>query len=328
MIKYAVEGSDVVRSINADSRALLRGYVKPDGVPLELYRDVPEIATLAGYAYRGSAPVRACEAAVPLTFTPVPDLRVHIPDQWIRANSGQNNEAVSLPLYAQQALGVSPPEVLSAEERRELGSGLTYDVWQRDVGKDGRDYAIVFRGTNLRSKGDWCANLRPIGFCKDQNDQFDQVAALTQPLVETLIRRATADGRKANIITVGHSLGGALAQQAAYQSEDINLAFAFNATPLLGYLDNDTLQGGGHGRNGLTIFRIFEAGEILAPARAVANSILPLSARDPQIIIMRYSLHSGLYPFVGLIEAHNMVELACGLRHVEMDVIREDQNQD
>ncbi|WP_156811990.1 lipase family protein [Robiginitomaculum antarcticum] len=321
MIKYAPIGSDAPRSIYADNRALLRGYVKPDGVPLDLYRDVPEIATLAGYAYRGSAPVRDCAAAAPMTFTAVPDLRVHIPDQWIRPNAGLNNEAVSLPLYAQLALGISAPQTLSAEERMELSSGLTYDVWQRETGPDSRDYAIVFRGTNLRSKGDWCANLRPIGFCDDQNDQFDQVAALIEPLVETLIRRATAEGRRARIITVGHSLGGALAQQAAYRSPHINLAFAFNATPLLGYLDSDILSGDGEGRKGLTIFQIFEAGEILAPVRAMANSLRPLSARDPQIIILRYSLHSGLYPFVGVIRNHNMVELACGLRAVEQDVL-------
>ena len=320
MIKYAKPGSETPVSILADSRALLRGYVKPAGVPLDLYRDVPEMATLAGYVYRGSTEIKSCPASPPLTFKTLPELRVHIPDKLIRPREGENEEAASLPLYAQKALGLNRDYSVLSQTPDLLASGLTYEVWQRDQAGDIRDYAVVFRGTNLRSKGDWCANLRPFGLCRDQASQFDQVRALTPALIREIKSRAKADGKTPNVIAVGHSLGGALAQKAAYTSDDIDLVFAFNASPVLGYLDDDEVTGNVTGRNGLTIFRIFEAGEILAPVRAVINSVKPLSSEDPQIIILRYSLHSGLYPFVGLIENHNMVELACGLRKVEQEV--------
>lgn len=326
MIKYAKPGSLTPTSILADSRSLLRGYVKPPGVPLELYRDVPEMATLAGYVYRGSTEIKSCPASPPLTFSSVPALRVDIPDRLIRPREGENEEAASLPLYAQKALGLNKPYSVLSESPDLLASGLTYEVWQRDAEDNIRDYAVVFRGTNLRSKGDWCANLRPFGLCRDQASQFDQVRALTPALLREIKSRAKADGKTANVIAVGHSLGGALAQKAAYTSDDIDLVFAFNASPVLGYLDDDEVTGNLTGRNGLTIFRIFEAGEILAPVRAVINSIKPLSSEDPQIVIMRYSLHSGLYPFVGLIENHNMVELACGLREVEQEVLSLEQS--
>ena len=326
MIKYAKPGSETPVSILADSRSLLRGYVKPPGVSLDLYRDVPEIATLAGYVYRGSTEIKSCPASPPLTFTAVPDLRVHIPDQLIRPREGENEEAASLPLYAQKALGLDRPYSVLNTSPDLLASGLTYEVWQRDAQRDIRDYVIVYRGTNMRSKGDWCANLRPFGLCRDQASQFDQVRALTPALLREINARAKADGKTPNVIAVGHSLGGALAQKAAYTSDDIDLVFAFNASPVLGYLDDEELSGNISGRKGLTIFRIFEAGEILAPVRAVINSVKPLSAEDPQVIILRYSLHSGLYPFVGLIENHNMVELACGLREVEQEVIMLEQS--
>jgi len=320
MIKYAKPGQAAPVSILADSRSLLRGYVKPPGVPLELYRDVPEMATLAGYVYRGSTEIKSCSASPPLTFTAIPDLRVHIPDQLIRPREGENEEAASLPAYAQKALGLDRAYSMVSQSPELLASGLTYEVWQRDQDSNARDYVIAFRGTNLRSKGDWCANLRPFGLCRDQASQFDQVRALTPALMREIKSRAAADGKTPHVIAIGHSLGGALAQKAAYNSDDIDLVFAFNASPVLGYLDSEEVSGNVSGREGLTIFRIFEAGEILAPVRAVINSVKPLSAQDPQIIIMRYSLHSGLYPFVGLIENHNMVELACGLRKVEQEV--------
>jgi pimeloyl-ACP methyl ester carboxylesterase len=108
------------------------------------------------------------------------------------------------------------------------------------------------------------------------------------------------------ITAVGHSLGGGLAQQAAYADGRIRLVFAFDPSFVTAYSDTPALSA--INSRGLKIDRVYEHGEILAYARFLQRQILPASACDPQIRTVRFNLLDGV-PIV----QHNMAAITARL---------------
>ena len=106
------------------------------------------------------------------------------------------------------------------------------------------------------------------------------------------------------MITAGHSLGGGLAQQAAYAHPDIKQVFAFDSSPVTGF-QNVPEPARTRNKAGIVIERIFEHGEILAYARTFLRQFLPLSERDPVINEIRFNLSKG-----DAVTQHSMVDLA------------------
>jgi pimeloyl-ACP methyl ester carboxylesterase len=94
------------------------------------------------------------------------------------------------------------------------------------------------------------------------------------------------------IAAVGHSLGGGLAQLAAYSDPKIRRVYAFDPSMVTGYYSVDP-RNRDENVKGLRMERIYEHGEILAYARYVMRQFIPLSPCDPRVVSVRFDVIHG-----------------------------------
>ncbi|HJW34824.1 MAG TPA: hypothetical protein VJ505_15860 [Holophagaceae bacterium] len=182
-------------------------------------------------------------------------------------------------------------------------TSLFMEVWERDLDGGGVEVALAFRGT--AEKKDWWSNARwitrylplPLGW-----DQYPPTRELVAPLIERALARHA--GREVRFVSVGHSLGGGLAQHAAYAHVAITQVYAFDSSPVTGFRDFARAKREAHSQ-GLTIHRAFEHGEILAYFRLFLRKFVPLSLKDPEIVEVRFNFGKG-----EAVHQHSMVDLA------------------
>lgn len=185
-------------------------------------------------------------------------------------------------------------------------TGLYFEVWENDRGAL-TEVAIVFRGTgdskDWWTNGRWVTRFIPTGW-----DQYDVVRGAIDSLVARARSRNPAGIR---VVTTGHSLGGGLAQQAAYAHPGIKLVFAFDPSPVTGYrsVPQPARQ---TNQIGIEIFRVYEKGEILAFFRGfLRRLVLPLSSKDPAITEVRFNLLHGV-----AVAEHSMVAFTSALAKI------------
>ena len=177
-------------------------------------------------------------------------------------------------------------------------TSLYFEVWEK-LGVDPIEVVVVFRGTHELK--DWWSNARwvtrfiPVGW-----DQYD----LVRKEISNVVARAKRRHGSVRMMTAGHSLGGGLAQQAAYASPDIKQVYAFDPSPVTGFQsvprpDRDI------NRQGIVIDRVYERGEILAYLRTFLRRFVPLSLANPSITEIRFNLSKG-----DPVKQHSMVDLA------------------
>jgi pimeloyl-ACP methyl ester carboxylesterase len=171
----------------------------------------------------------------------------------------------------------------------DAATGLYYEVWENKLADGAVQVAIVFRGTKFTSLKDWRANLRWFLRFLPGKDQYDVVR---ESIVDVVERARQRHGAHALIVATGHSLGGGLAQQAAYAHPEIKQVYAFAPSPVTGFRSVPAPQRD-HNRIGITVLRIFEHGEILAYLRLVLKYVVPLSLRDARIMEVRLNLRDG-----------------------------------
>ncbi|TCD13722.1 lipase family protein [Oricola cellulosilytica] len=191
--------------------------------------------------------------------------------------------------------------------------GFAYQVWEdRGSGPHAR-VALAFRGTNFTELGDWHANAGWLTrFSPVTYGQYQQTRDLVDKLVPDLKRRF---GDNVEIIATGHSLGGGLAQHAAYSSKDISLVYAFATSPVTGYTISDPRLNGAN-RKGVRIFRVYEAGEVLSTLRWGSRQLISLSTADPQVKELRFNFRTTFKRGSkggGPIGQHSIAQLACDL---------------
>src|SRR5207342_1532360 len=108
--------------------------------------------------------------------------------------------------------------------------------------------------------------------------------------------------------STGHSLGGGLAQQAAYAHPRFNYVYAFDPSPVTGFFDISAALREANTKD-LGIDRAFEAGEILALPRMIIEGIFPPESCNPRVRTVRFNLFSG-----APMAQHSMTELTENLR--------------
>jgi hypothetical protein len=173
--------------------------------------------------------------------------------------------------------------------------GLGYQVWRRS---DCGEMVIAFRGTNFDQIDDWLSNFHFATRILPIADQYRQVQDNISGIVDRMMRHCP--GSRARIIAVGHSLGGGLAQQAAYVDRRIRTVYAFDPSFVTGASDHperSALNSKGH-----KFDRTYEHGEILAFPRFILRQFDPPSACDPQIRTVRFNLLKGT-----ILAQHSMV---------------------
>lgn len=178
------------------------------------------------------------------------------------------------------------------------------------------EVVVAFGGTNPRNVWDWLSNLRWLIPWHD--DEYTLVVKdFSGSFQDELQRRLKAQGITVGEVvvkTVGHSLGGGLAQQFAYAAKqrpgDIGVVqvYAFDPSPVTGYYSVDKKIRDDN-RKGLHTDRAFEAYEILSYLRWITAYVVTPSAENAAIRGVRYHV---LTTQDG-IKSHSITDLACAL---------------
>ncbi len=185
--------------------------------------------------------------------------------------------------------------------------GLQYMIWTHGKGVCD-EIVIAFRGTDFKSEDDWKSNLRWLRRGLGEYDQYEQVQEHIKRIVTTrMMAQACYRRGQTKLTAVGHSLGGGLAQNAAYVDARIQRVYAFDPSFVTGYYDVHT-QAQSAVLKKLEIDRVYEHGEILAYGRYVLRRLYPPSPCNPQVRNVRFNRASG-----NLVDQHNMAQLAAEL---------------
>jgi hypothetical protein len=192
------------------------------------------------------------------------------------------------------------------EGRHRALDGLGIQIWMR---RDCSEMVVAFRGTDFHQSDDWLSNFRWVTRILPLHDQYEQTREHVDRMVDAAItKRGCMPGR---ITATGHSLGGGLAQHAAYSQlgrmgrPNITRVYAFDPSFVTGFRDR-ALRGERLERavRGLRIDRIYEHGEILAYPRFFLRHIETPAGCDPQVRLVRFNLLTG-----SLREQHSMAAL-------------------
>jgi hypothetical protein len=177
---------------------------------------------------------------------------------------------------------------------------LTYRLFIRDESQPKLAF-LVFRGTHIRA--DWISNLRWIDFWLPLEDHYEQTARITEDVVRWIRKEY---GPSIEILATGHSLGGGLAQTAAYAScGEIATVFAFDSSPVTKHRAINACAPSATPR---AFYRVFEQSEILSYARFVVRQLLGLKPENPKMTEIKVHVFEGV-----AIAGHSMQNLAMNL---------------
>jgi pimeloyl-ACP methyl ester carboxylesterase len=191
----------------------------------------------------------------------------------------------------------------------EPAGGLGVQIWARK-GAVCPEAVIAFRGTVGGDKGDWESNFHWILRAFPVYDQYDQVRDHISDFIGHIERDSCYRKGATEIIAVGHSLGGGLAQLAAYSDQRVRRVCAFDPSMVTGFY---SVNPPNRDRNveGLGIERVYELGEVLAYGRLIMLRSIPLSPCNPRVVSVRFRVFQG-----APIALHSLTDLDNGLLRV------------
>lgn len=199
---------------------------------------------------------------------------------------------------------------------------LRAEVWA-----NAREHKVVvaFGGTAGTSLDDWQANLRWLLAPLHLRDQFVVLSDTFLPaFVEAYRQRSAAPGggwlKSAQVVSTGHSLGAGLAQRFAYALNAgsgvprVREVYAFDPSPVSG---KRGVEGWEAAADGLTIYRVYNRGEILASLRSILAFVEdPPQAQGQRWIDIRYKSQWSWRTLLpdGWVHAHGLFDLACVMK--------------
>jgi pimeloyl-ACP methyl ester carboxylesterase len=187
--------------------------------------------------------------------------------------------------------------------------GLGVQIWARKGAKC-PEVVIAFRGTVGGDKGDWESNFHWILRAFPIYDQYEQVRDHISDFIGRIERDPCYRAGRTQITAVGHSLGGGLAQLAAYSDRRIRRVYGFDPSMVTGFYSVDP-QGRDRNVKGLRMERIYEFGEVLAYGRLIMLHYIPLSPCNPRVVSVRFRVFHG-----APIALHSLGDLDNGLLRV------------
>lgn len=187
--------------------------------------------------------------------------------------------------------------------------GLSYQFWKRS---DCSRIAIVFRGTDPTSFSDWYSNFRWVTRVLPFADEYDQVRQNIDRIVLEAETMSNCRGANAKIFAIGHSLGGGLAQLAAYSHGRIKRVYAFDSSPVTAIYDLDQATVAQNAKD-LIIDRVYEKGEILSLPRRLTEIFFKPSECNPQVRTAEFNTITGVAFANNPIGQHSIDRLWAGL---------------
>lgn len=286
-------------------------YLRESGGKLHYWKTVPEAAEIHWpYAWAAVAAYQDADdpKRKPLETTATcPEPHVFLTERrWV--------QWTQMP-----TLKARPGEMYGAAAQEMRNIHLRAEVWSNE---EKRQVIVAFGGTAASSLDDWKANFRWFFSFFDSKDEY---TVLTDTFVPTFV--AEYERREANpqwawlkdahVISVGHSLGGGLAQRFAYSLPaksgipTVKLVYAFDPSPVSGKRSSPDFA---EQADGLTIYRIYNRGEVLASLRSLLHFGNPDDRRNQgqEWIDIRYLddwSWRTLLPS-GSVHAHGMYDLA------------------
>lgn len=213
----------------------------------------------------------------------------------------------------------SDPDCLKAIKRDRftvsISGGPAFHVWARSRPTQKAraacsEVSIAFRGSTI-STADWISNFDPVtGYVAD--DHYRQLRRNIDAIIKKITRLDCYRRAKTQIVSVGHSLGGGLAQFAALANNPsgprITKVFAFDPSPVTGasYIDQAIRSGNGN----VEVDLIYQNGEALQRLRSIPQRLRRLLRRpEPPTPCTRTVVFDVFLP-AGAVDLHNMPALA------------------
>ena len=211
--------------------------------------------------------------------------------------------------YVWSCSGADECGVQTAGPGERVADGLGVQIWARK-GVRCPEAVIAFRGTMGGNKGDWESNFHWILRAFPIYDQYEEVRDHVGDFIGHIERDNCYREGVTEVVAVGHSLGGGLAQLAAYSDHRIRRVYAFDPSMVTGYYSVDPPH---RDRNvqGLRMERIYEFGEVLAYGRLIMLHYIPLSPCNPRVVSVRFRVFQG-----APIALHSLTDLDNGLLRV------------
>lgn len=196
-----------------------------------------------------------------------------------------------------------------------IAEGLFVEAWYHNA--SGR-LAVVFAGTHFTSWKDWLSNAHWLTRYFPYQVSADQYSIVRFELArefQEYFSRPEIPAIK-GLISIGHSLGGGLAQHFAYSLPHrasgrvpyVTEVYAFNPSPVTGWFSVESAVRGENAQH-IRTQRIFEHGEVLAYLRLMMGYLHPPSSNPPLISQYRYNLSNSW----DMIFSHSMESLASEL---------------
>lgn len=162
---------------------------------------------------------------------------------------------------------------------------------------------IVFRGTEGLDLEDWGSNFA--AFFGIEPPQYRTALEALEGVMQALSKDPKYDG--AAVYTAGHSLGGGLAQQAAYRFEAVRAAYTFNTSPVTNW-SWMVLRGDKPEQDWPVIYRVNHTGEFLSYPRGIATYMTATRYNRYDVGIQLKKRRA--------ISGHAIAILGCGLTEV------------
>ena len=183
---------------------------------------------------------------------------------------------------------------------------------------------IVFRGTEDYGNQilpDWATSLGPA--MNRTPAQFEAIKRELKGLVEKLSGEGPG-GTAPKIYSAGHSLGGGLAQFAAYLDKKVTAAYAFNTSPVTGWTWLQQLKMADPTADFVQdpqVIRVSQDDEALSPVRIITNAANTTVRRSGRTdVIFDFPSSRALvaeakprWSFLAGAELHSITLLACNL---------------